>query len=140
MRGWSQASILSSNFHLHGRLSREVSLRSLAWRTPLTYAYRIIVATIRNLGLSPCPRCLVKKEDICKLGTDQDSRARERLRRIDDDARNRKVDTARGLIYDSHKAVDSVPVDRILKEDSLVPTQVCSTAVLSDLMIALTYL
>ena len=31
--------------------------------------YRIMIATIRDFGLYPCPRCLIQKEDIYKLAT-----------------------------------------------------------------------
>ncbi|KZP21447.1 hypothetical protein FIBSPDRAFT_714836, partial [Athelia psychrophila] len=32
------------------------------------YKEKILLATIRDLGICPCPRCLVKLEDVDKLG------------------------------------------------------------------------
>jgi hypothetical protein len=33
---------------------------------------RVLLATVRNKGNCPCPRCLVRKEDIFKLGQVRD--------------------------------------------------------------------
>lgn len=67
----------------------------------------------------------------------QDMKQRETLVRVDDDDRRHKVNTAREIIYDKQYAVNSPAVDNLLKEQSLVPTIVSSSAVaygLSSLM------
>ena len=46
------------------------------------------------------------------------------MARADDDARRRKVSTARAAIYDKGYAVNSEAVENLLKEESLVPTTV----------------
>lgn len=87
---------------------------------------RIAIVTIRNLGQSPCPRCLVKKDDIHHLGKPKDMNTRTENARTDSDARRKTIDDARFAIYEQHCAVDSKRVDDLLKEDSLLPTKVCS--------------
>jgi hypothetical protein len=47
-----------------------------------------------------------------------------RLARVDDNCRRAKITNALRIIYEKNYAVDSDPVERILKEESLVPTSV----------------
>ncbi|KAG9031058.1 hypothetical protein FS837_003120, partial [Tulasnella sp. UAMH 9824] len=82
----------------------------------------VLLATIRNLGNCPCPRCLIEKQDIAKLGTIHDTARRTSNARKDDEARQGRVSAARGLILESGNTVDSVAVERILKIRSEVPT------------------
>lgn len=49
---------------------------------------------------------------------------RKTLSRIDDRRRQHKIINARSIIYDKKFAVDSEAVEKILKEESLVPTSV----------------
>jgi hypothetical protein len=49
---------------------------------------------------------------------------RQSLARVDDDSRQRQVELARGLIYEYGYVVNSVLVERILKNQSLTPTVV----------------
>jgi hypothetical protein len=61
---------------------------------------------------------------------------RETLARVDDlDCRHR-VAVARDLIYEKNYAVDSAAVKRLLKEDSLVPTAVCTYSLSSVIVSA----
>ncbi|KZS86652.1 hypothetical protein SISNIDRAFT_476451 [Sistotremastrum niveocremeum HHB9708] len=86
------------------------------------YPEKVLIATIRDLGLCPCPRCTVKKADIGQLGTDADAKKRhEDTRRNDAQYRNR-VKASRREVYDRGKAVNSAAVDAFLKEFSEVPT------------------
>lgn len=67
-----------------------------------------------------------------EFGTPEDKLRRINDARIDDLIRQRKVTKARKLIYgksgvkkNANFAVDSAAVERLLKEQSLVPTDVC---------------
>jgi len=51
---------------------------------------------------------------------------RKTLARIDDESRRRKINIAREIIYEKNYAVNSEPVEALLKEQSLVPTSVRS--------------
>jgi hypothetical protein len=56
------------------------------------------------------------------MGRKRDMKQRETLARVDDEARRRKIEIAREIIYRNNYAVDSQPVETILKDESLVPT------------------
>jgi hypothetical protein len=58
------------------------------------------------------------------MGMVQDLKQRETLARVDDDSRQHKVNSARNIIYNKNYAVDSDSVEKLLKEQSLVPTSV----------------
>lgn len=83
-----------------------------------------MIATIRDFGLYPCPRCLVPKDEIFKIGRDDDRRTREELRRVDNAERQGRVEQARTNLYGSGYALSGDHVDGILKNGSLVPTKV----------------
>lgn len=88
---------------------------------------RVLLATIRNLGDCPCPRCYVRKHEIHKLGTVQDIDLRKTKARVDDEARRGRVTLARDFIYGDHRStVNSNAVENVLKERSEVPTLVGS--------------
>ena len=76
------------------------------------------------MGGCPCPRCLIPKDSIHLVGTNQDRKRREALVRVDNLSRRAKVESARQLIYGQNWAVDSKPVQRLLQPESLVPTEV----------------
>lgn len=100
------------------------NLLSFKWTQYLIMCSRIILASIRNLGICPCPRCLIPKSLTHSLGMTRDMSKRLSLARVDDNQRRGSVSTARKLIYERNYAVDSVPIENILKEQSLVPTTV----------------
>jgi len=83
---------------------------------------RVILATIRQLGNYPCPRCLIPMTRVQDMGTKRDMRQRKTLAQVDDQARRRKIESARNIIYKKNYAVDSNPVEALLKDQSLVPT------------------
>ena len=85
---------------------------------------RVMIATIRDFGLYPCSRCTVRKEDIFKIGREEDRRARDELRRVDTVERRERVDQARKNLYEGGYALGGDYVNGLLKEDSLVPTKV----------------
>jgi hypothetical protein len=83
-----------------------------------------MVATIRDLGMYPCHRCLIPKGDIPKFGTEEDHRTREELRRVDSIERQGRVEGARKNLYENGYALSGDYVDGALKHGSLVPTKV----------------
>lgn len=72
----------------------------------------------------PCPRCLIPKDCAHKLGTKRDKQQRVSLARVDNLQYRAKVSSAREIIYQQNRAVNSVFVHRLLKSESLVPTKV----------------
>jgi hypothetical protein len=60
------------------------------------------------------------------MGKPLDMKQRRTLARVDDDARKRKVDIVRELIYQKNYVVNSKAVEFFLKDQSLVPTIVSS--------------
>lgn len=85
---------------------------------------RILMCSIRNLGSFPCPRCLMPMDLMHMIGTKRDKKQRLTLARVDNLSYRAKISTARELIYESNFAVDSLPVQHLLKPESLVPTEV----------------
>lgn len=95
--------------------------------------FRVILASIRNLGDCPCPRCLVPISLAHNFGTSEDIQQRIDTARVDDQSRQKKISKARKLIYgkfggkkNTNYGVNSAAVERLLKEQSLVPTEACS--------------
>jgi hypothetical protein len=83
-----------------------------------------MIATIRDYGLYPCPRCLIPKDEIFKIGREEDQRTREEQRRVDTVERQNRVNQARTDLYENGYALSGDHVDGALKKDSLVPTKV----------------
>jgi hypothetical protein len=82
---------------------------------------RVLLATIRDQGSCPCPRCLIPKSKLDQLGLITDSKNRI------DKARNydvNRVNKARIAIYKLGKPIGGVHVERLLKATSTVPTAV----------------
>lgn len=88
--------------------------------------HRVLLACIKHLGSMPCPRCLVPKDHIRDIGKKVDMSRRDRLARVDDDRRKRKVEAARRFIYEQGKRPNSKAVTNILGSKSLTPTRVRS--------------
>ncbi|KAF5384836.1 hypothetical protein D9615_000907 [Tricholomella constricta] len=86
------------------------------------YPEKVVLATIRNLGACPCPRCLLQKEMIPEVGTKLDATRRETLSRTSDTTFREKVQLARDAIYRLAVTIKSVVVERLLAAQSLVPT------------------
>ena len=79
---------------------------------------------------------MIKKEDFGALGTTNDAENRQINRRRDDNNFRVTVQKARDNIYRDGYAIGSGPgVERLLKEESLVPTLVSRLVVLWVLMI-----
>lgn len=82
---------------------------------------RVLLATIRDNGLCPCPRCLMPKTKLDQMGHywDISFRLKEVRRYLSD-----KVQHARRIIYKLGQAVAGTGVDGMLKATSSVPTVV----------------
>ena len=87
---------------------------------------RILLASIRNLGLCPCPHCFIPLSRVHHIGMRRDMTQRVSLARIDDAQRQVKVTTARRLIYEKQHRINSAAIENLLKEESWVPTLVRS--------------
>jgi hypothetical protein len=85
--------------------------------------HRVLIATIRNQGLCPCPRCLVPQSKLDQMGSNIDMKNRtEKARKyLPDNVRN-----ARRAIYELGRPIGGAAVDRSLKATSSVPTSVSS--------------
>lgn len=84
---------------------------------------RVLLATIRDKGLCPCPRCLIYKSKLDKLGLKRDMATRiDKLRHY----MWERVQVARKAIYSLGKPINGIAVETMLKEFSGVPTMVHS--------------
>lgn len=83
--------------------------------------YRVLLATVRERGACPCPRCLVTKEKLDKLGQKPDMTSRVTLARkyLSD-----VITTTRNNLYNLGYTITSTRVSPMMKELSLVPTVV----------------
>lgn len=81
---------------------------------------RVLLATIRDMGDRPCPRCLITKDKLDLMGTtiDKAFRIGAGVRTYFKNA----VEKARRLIYNKGKGISSVAVENLLKETSSIPT------------------
>ncbi|EAU83872.2 hypothetical protein CC1G_09541 [Coprinopsis cinerea okayama7 len=87
------------------------------------YQEKIVVASIRNLGRCPCPRCLIPLEEVHLMGQVKDMQNRDKKKRVDDEKRRQLIADARKRIYLDRVPVTSVKVNRLLQNRSLVPTR-----------------
>ena len=85
---------------------------------------RILIVSIQNLGCCPCPRCLILLDHGNNMGRPRDMTQRRTLSQMDDIKRYNHVKAAHDLIYKKNNTVNGVAVERLLQEDSLVPTLV----------------
>ena len=82
---------------------------------------RVLLATIRDNGLCPCPRCLMPKTHLDRLGWILDSAFRiTNIRHC----LHKKVQAARDLVYRLGHATAGAGVNGLLKLTSSVPTVV----------------
>lgn len=79
---------------------------------------------IRNLGLCPCPRCVIPMDRVPNMGRPRDMKQRKTLARIDDITWRNRITAAREIIYKKNKAVNASAVERLLLEHSVVPSMV----------------
>ena len=84
--------------------------------------YRILLASIRNLGRCPCPRCLIPLDRAPNMGRPRDMAQRTSLVRVDDLVLHSRIKAAREMIYMKNYKTDSKVVEDLLQHNSLVPT------------------
>ena len=87
------------------------------------HLFRVLLAGIRNQGDCLCPRCLVNKRDIGKMGQAVDLRSRVSNARL---YVGEKIKAARDFIFRLGYNVASAAVERLLSTHSWVPTLVSS--------------
>ena len=68
---------------------------------------------------------------VQNLGMLRDMKQRETLARVDNESSRCKMETVRDIIHKKNYAIDSVAVETMLKEESLVPAMV-SLKVIED--------
>lgn len=83
------------------------------------YPEKVLIATIKDMGSCPCPRCLMPKASFHLLGLFRDMRYRMANIRTYCLA---GVTRARAFVYESGNTVDGSKVQRTLGEGSWVPT------------------
>ena len=84
---------------------------------------RVLLATIKNLGKHPCPRCLILKTDIHNVGTPAGAQQRKRIR-VDNTSRRQDVEKARKAMFEKGCKITSTQVQSYLSDRSMVPTRV----------------
>ncbi|KIK10501.1 hypothetical protein PISMIDRAFT_72296, partial [Pisolithus microcarpus 441] len=75
------------------------------------YPEKVLIASIRNLGVCPCPRCTIPMMEVPNMGTRQDMLQRQQLSCVDDFARQKR----------DNYAVNTPQVEALLRDESLVP-------------------
>ncbi|RDB16223.1 hypothetical protein Hypma_003115 [Hypsizygus marmoreus] len=101
----------------HDGIERRVYPRIFTYSAD--YPEKVLLATIRDKGLCPCPRCLVRKSQVDRMGYVTDMKTRV------DQARKylwNKVKRAREYIYSNAFPINGVAVNDLLKPTSSVPT------------------
>ncbi|KAG8794782.1 hypothetical protein FRC12_021705 [Ceratobasidium sp. 428] len=87
------------------------------------YPERVLLATIRDKGTCPCPRCLVPMDRVPMMGSRSDMRIRSKGLRRDSVKRQKIIQKARTIIFEEQKAVDNKEVEDLLQPNSWVPTE-----------------
>jgi hypothetical protein len=86
-----------------------------------SHIYRALIATIKDMGLCPCPRCLTPKGLFGYLRLAKDMKCCISNLRV---YVTTKVAEAHEFIYGSGNTVDSAKVEDTLREGSWVPVLV----------------
>ncbi|KAJ7732533.1 hypothetical protein B0H16DRAFT_1770162 [Mycena metata] len=83
------------------------------------YPEKVLLATIRDGGGCPCPRCMIPKSEVHLMGSARDMTARVKKARK---YLGGLVNSARRLIYGFAYGIGSTKIEDLLKESSSVPT------------------
>jgi len=86
----------------------------------------MLMTCLRYLAACPCPRCLLLKSKIPRIGSNTDQIQRLKLARVDSNARRGKIEIARRFMFEQGINVTSKRLDALLQDQSLVPTRVSS--------------
>ncbi|ETW82716.1 hypothetical protein HETIRDRAFT_54372 [Heterobasidion irregulare TC 32-1] len=87
------------------------------------YPEKVLLAGIRSLAKCLCPRCMVEKTQVYKMGSKLDMRLRTKTARVDNAQRRHTVEIARKIIYEQGYGIESMAVDALLANKSWVPTR-----------------
>ncbi|KIK79863.1 hypothetical protein PAXRUDRAFT_16092 [Paxillus rubicundulus Ve08.2h10] len=90
---------------------------------PGYYPEKVLLACIKFLGRCPCPRCLVDKDKIDRLGDKHNRWQRTYKSRADDRQRKNWIEIIREKIFVFGHSVVSAAVEKLLGTKSLVPTR-----------------
>ncbi|KAF9543337.1 hypothetical protein CPC08DRAFT_755956 [Agrocybe pediades] len=85
------------------------------------YPEKVLLATMREGGLCPCPRCLMPKTKLDKMGSFLDTKFRRHASNIRKFLID-KVTEARRKIYNLAVGINGAAVQNLLKPSSSVPT------------------
>ena len=88
------------------------------------YFDRIALAAVRNHALSPCPRCLIPKTELYRLGMRLDAKRRKTWARMDNSDRQSRIEGALKWIHECAGAIAGPVVEEKLKAQSLVAIEV----------------
>ncbi|GAB1521542.1 hypothetical protein RhiTH_004639 [Rhizoctonia solani] len=113
---WNHGIVIKCTDGIERRVFPRIKIHSV------DYPEKVTMATIRNLGVCLCPRCLAKKGSASKLGTSHDTLVRVSKRRVESTKRIKKIQEAQRLIYDLGHSVQSKQVEALLQAESYVPT------------------
>lgn len=91
------------------------------FHTNRQHSNRVLIATIRDKGVCPCPRCFMPKSRFDQLGLKADISARIKSVRL---YLRDKVFAAREALYKLGAPIKGAAAERLLKAFSLVPTLV----------------
>ena len=91
----------------------------------MTLHYRMLMTCLKYLSSCPCPRCLLLRTKISRIGSKSDMRDRLKLVRVDSDTRRNTVDLARKLLFEKGVNITSTRIKDILEKGSLTLTRVC---------------
>lgn len=87
---------------------------------------RTLIATIKDFGSHPCPRCSISINQIHALSCEDDWKWCEESRHQDKFKRCKKVDDACNSLYEEGYAITGDHIDGLLRDESLVPTMVAA--------------
>ena len=95
-----------------------------------TSCFRGLLASIRNLGRCPCPRCLIPLDQTHNLVKPSDMVWKITASRADSVMCCTRVSATRRLIYEKNMQVCCTAVEDLLYKTSLVPTSVSMCCIL----------
>ncbi|GAB1528441.1 hypothetical protein RhiTH_011635 [Rhizoctonia solani] len=113
---WNHGIVIKCTNGIEQRVFPRIKIHSV------DYPEKVTMATIQNLGVCLCPRCLAKKGLASKLGTSHNTLVQVSKRRVESTKRIKKIQEAQQLIYDLGHLVQSKQVEALLQAESYVPT------------------
>jgi len=111
---------------LFGRLPQEVCISFCFFTLSLTALFRLLLATICDKGLCPCPCCLAPKAKLDHVSQISDTKIQTNQAHKYQDI-SESVNKACNAIYKQGVPIGGVYVQQLLKPTSTVPTLVSSS-------------